>query len=131
MQRAGIILQAQLVTDKTVYTIGEYITYNLSGLPANYPYYFGLGQLDGVIPWGFGNSVTDANGNDALAFQVGENVPPGDWLLWIWDDLMVNVLSTPVRIEAAPGAGVPQLALILIPAVSALLIVGAIVLRRK
>lgn len=90
----------QLVTDKSAYKIGEYITFSLTGWTPNViNVFFGIGKSDGTTPWGSGSFNTDANGNAIVSFQVGENVPPGNWLLWVWDTTGLQpAISTPITI---------------------------------
>ena len=124
--------QAQLIPDKSKYKIGEYIKYALSGFPPNHPYHFGIGMQDGNIPWGSGDSVTDADGKDAIAFLIGENVSPGEWVLWVWDDAGANAVSVPITIEEnGEGGKFPEWAKIAVPALAAVVVVGAVLVRNK
>ncbi len=130
--RTLVMYQAQLVTDKAKYKVGENLGFTLAGFPPNHPYYFGIGKQDGSIPWGFGNSVTDADGKDAIIFHIGENVPPGDWVLWAWDDAGANAVSTSIMIEGKKkGFQLPEWAKIAVPALAAVVVVGAVFVRNK
>ena len=120
-----------LVTDKTAYKIGDYITFSLTGWVPSLGFGFGLGKLDGTVPWGEGTGTADVNGNSVMAFQIGANVPPGNWVLWVWDvGGTYPSVNTPITILGAEPI-VPWWVWVAVPSVILVLGVGVIAYRSR